>query len=459
MSDSDSSRKPNAGKTISIATFPNELLCHIFEFSLWTIVTKPITSKAAAADHLSRTPPYNIQFTCRAWREIVLSRPSLWTSIFFAVDFPSKRDLLPLERIIKRHLQRAEDLPLACFLEFSKRCEMSGGIAMLLAENERRWDFVTSHTAQFSGRNTKPLLHVKSRSQMVSEKLILHFTKTYQVSERESGLFRSLTHLEFEIHPSTDYSSVLDVLRLAPNLLYLCILSIHFSDSVTMGSEIVSYPNVVSLPYLLLMGVPKPTPLAEAILRYTRCPALNTLFVGFGGIDCDTILTNFLFRSSPTLEMVYLNFEEMRHSSMAQIAAEDGFITAPLSFDAFALAPFVRDFRLTWSLSMDSAALFRVLSEAKSIFPALEDLELACVSASPEQYNQLVSARWHDEPRALKSITLIDSRFKLGLVSESLKFPKFKVSDEPSTLPATFGEVQSAIVEGLRFTSTYSVWS
>ncbi|KLO05338.1 hypothetical protein SCHPADRAFT_911110 [Schizopora paradoxa] len=449
------SKKPHAGRTISIGGFPNEILCHIFEFSLWTIVTKPITTRAAAADHLSGTPPYNIQLTHRAWREIVLTTPSLWTSIFLSVDFPSKEDLLPLERMLERHLQRSGDFPLTCLIEFSEECEMSGEIAKLLAENERRWDFVTSHTARSSDRIPEPLLRVFN-GRWYPENLLLHYTKTYQVSESENTLFRSLVHLGVETHPSTDYISVLDLLRLAPNLEYLNIFAIELSDSITMRWGSVPYPHVVSLPFLRDLSAKKATPLTEAVLEHITCPTLVSLSVGFGGVNWDKIFADFLRRSSPPLRVLYLEFGEFRHLMMVQSSDAEvqvGAVESQFSFDAFAFAPSVRYLRLRWWQSMDTVALFRVLSRAKSIFPALEDLELDSVCASPEQYNQLVASRWRVEPRVLKSLTLEDSYYGQGSKSDSLALPHYTLFDKPSILPAAFSDVQAAIAEGLRFTS------
>ncbi|KLO05779.1 hypothetical protein SCHPADRAFT_946620 [Schizopora paradoxa] len=106
---------------ISISNISPDVLHRIVETSLPMSLPDPISSRAAAIEFFSSTPPYNSALTCRAWRDVVLSSYSLWSSLFLSFDLPDREDCDVLRRKIRRHLQRAGNAPLTIFLQLSSR--------------------------------------------------------------------------------------------------------------------------------------------------------------------------------------------------------------------------------------------------------------------------------------------------------------------------------------------------
>ncbi len=124
-----------------ISHLPVDILYQALILALPTWYPSKSVDEVSVSKFFATTAPYNISRVCRLWRDIVLSSPSLWSSLFLSFFRPSDETLKLLTRVIEQHLQRSENLPLALYvcLEDKYNHSLSRAIASLLSIHRRRW--------------------------------------------------------------------------------------------------------------------------------------------------------------------------------------------------------------------------------------------------------------------------------------------------------------------------------
>ncbi|KAJ7682210.1 hypothetical protein DFH06DRAFT_289645 [Mycena polygramma] len=107
-------RELHATATFPILTLPVEITAEIFVHSL------PAVDDDLSEVCCSRTVPFNISCVCRAWRDIAVTTPQLWSTLRVSFDsipsqIASERDIV--KDFIDRWLTRAGTCPLSLILD------------------------------------------------------------------------------------------------------------------------------------------------------------------------------------------------------------------------------------------------------------------------------------------------------------------------------------------------------
>ncbi|KAJ8075570.1 hypothetical protein PM082_021200 [Marasmius tenuissimus] len=114
----------------AIFALPDELLALIFELLVEGDTMGHTMSKSAG--------PWIIAQTCRRWRQLALSTPSLWTLIRVHSLFLSRQPI----KVLKTWLERSQGHPLSCLLYMNNSpsvAEIEDDIFQLVLENSYRW--------------------------------------------------------------------------------------------------------------------------------------------------------------------------------------------------------------------------------------------------------------------------------------------------------------------------------
>ncbi|KLO05780.1 hypothetical protein SCHPADRAFT_910790 [Schizopora paradoxa] len=426
--------------TALITNASPDILYKIFEFTLPTALSDPIKTRVAAADFFSRTSPYNLALTSRDWRNFVLSSHSLWSSIFLSFDLPSSEDTIVLHDALERHLKRSGEALVTCSVVLSSRYNETSAyqIKCCLLKRRRRWKQISIYVNPWRSREI--LLAVKDME-------ILYEPRPAERNTDEGSdiYLPSLTHLEVEVR---SLRSALEWMKLAPNLQKFFLLYI----SPWSRSE--HHLSVISLPALRRLGMDSYFPTqreedsvgtASTILTHITSRALTELRIQLHGVNCDEALQNFLRQSTPPLEILALRVLNYRREDNAQ--------REKVLIQAFTLVPSVRNLRIEWFYFPE--AIFQALSRSKTIFPALEDLELSEIVMPVEHFLDVVTSQWRSEHRTLKVITLTgcSSNPLHHHLSFRQRFQEFAPGDDPFELPDTLAKLREFISEGLKYSA------
>ncbi len=110
--------------------------------------------------------PDDIASVCRRWREIALSDPALWSTLFLSLRCSTNKSLRRSIKAVDHCLERSRNIPLSCFItstfEPLQRSHDRLVLRLLCAlfEHQKRWRAVKIHLPNdFLGRMAKNVVH------------------------------------------------------------------------------------------------------------------------------------------------------------------------------------------------------------------------------------------------------------------------------------------------------------
>ncbi len=220
------------GQTATIALInrlPADVLHQIFTLALPTSYPSPVDARSMSK-FFSSSAPYNISGVCHSWRDLVLSSPSLWSSLFHSLTNPSDETLKLLLRLIEHHLRRSLNLPLTVFVRLEGKFNrtLSEAIATLLFKHQRRWRRVGiwfeteiyNNTDCFAKFIPIPKTQLFTEDLALLEDLHVTFCTEYIItSSADRSLRNSLPSLtRLDLHTVRDSREAMRWLDLAPNV-------------------------------------------------------------------------------------------------------------------------------------------------------------------------------------------------------------------------------------------------
>ncbi|KAF7375485.1 F-box domain-containing protein [Mycena sanguinolenta] len=272
---------------------------------------------------------------CKAWTQIALATPALWTTVH--IRFPCSKNLA---HVLPLWFQRARNRPLCLWIS--------------LHGSSSNWDHRVSNVLWKHGGQLKHL------EILDDDDLGDRDDRTLDLFRGTASTLGSLPLLEtFKIrceHRRRRYraSQILQLLRQAPN-----IVESIFHNIATLNDPA---PENLVIPTLrrLILGVNTGD---DGIIRYLSLPALETLSLPLSTITGDDLLV-FLERSGAPLQDLALGWEFDEHAASIEL------------HDCLHLVPSITRFRMWQPHTNIVSDFFAALADSPSLLPNLHDLTI-----------------------------------------------------------------------------------
>lgn len=180
----------------------------------------------ARSSHIDCISPDDIASVCRRWRDIALSDPALWSTLFLSLHHSTDKTLRRSIKAVDRCLERSRNMPLSCFITGTvKRFQRSHDRLVLrllcaLFGHQKRWRAVKIHPPQdFLDRLVDnvvlPYFMLRTEELGMLERLSVDRLGTMVLRVCGTPQLSSLTILELDL----DYDSdAMEWLLRTPNL-------------------------------------------------------------------------------------------------------------------------------------------------------------------------------------------------------------------------------------------------
>ncbi len=428
---------------MSILRLPVEIVCRILslsiraEYSAFILPDPEFEDGPSTSDCIS---PDDIAIVCRRWREIVLSDPSLWSTLLLSLRNSTDKTLRRAIKALQHCLERSRTMPLSCFVIFDAdqpeqpSYHLALRLLRTLLENQKRWraiGFRIPYGLRYDLNDALPHFCLHSEELSMLEEINVDGTATFRICGTSQLL--SLTSLELDLDNGRDTTDW--VLR-APNLEKLSITAI-----ILDVNELDTTRCPITLEKLRYLTLDSPL----SALQLLDCPALEELTIKNYEHQSTSLFHNFLSQCPPLrafrVQNIYGAFDLTIRESL--------------------IASSPRNIAFTWmggsyasSLAF-TTALFKALLETRThtsnagsgalcLLPNLQGLELVGFSLALASFRELVATRWNAQERRLRSVKLTGCFVRLS--------PGFhySITTEPGILPMVCGAVKSFMDEGLR---------
>lgn len=176
----------------------------------------------------------NIASVCRRWREVALSDPFLWSTLFLSLN-PTDETLRRAIKTLDRCLERSKNIPFSCFITSGydhfdeSHNDLVIRLSAALFHHQKRWKDIQIHLPynliEESKENGDILFSLQAEDLGMLQTISVQGTWMY--SMRGSHCLSSLTSLKLYLSNETD---VKDWLLLSPNLEKLSVRAIQPED-------------------------------------------------------------------------------------------------------------------------------------------------------------------------------------------------------------------------------------
>ncbi|KAF7356979.1 F-box domain-containing protein [Mycena venus] len=285
-----------ATATFPVSTLPSEITAEIFIHS-----SPPINSAHSFAPPLT-VAPLSLMGVCRAWRDIVLATPTLWSTLLIAIhripdEMASKSDLVA--SFIEQWLARAGDCPLSLVVDNSMNNDvldpsMVIRLREIIHRHSHRLQYLELDSLHEVGElglaSTEfPLLQHATLALVPDGLSVFRNAPRLNVLHLPGGIFHT-SNLALPWLQLTKYEGMirnLDLFIIAPNLAEIsCELDQVFSLT-TMTTHLCLNSLTITMGSL------------DTLIEHLTLPSLKFLYVSHA--HDYTTLESFLRRSSPPL--------------------------------------------------------------------------------------------------------------------------------------------------------------
>jgi len=282
---------------MSILQLPVEIACRIFTISVHAECPPfmlPGPEFKAGSSKIGYISPDDIASVCRRWREIALSDPSIWSTLFLSLGRPTEKSLRRAIRVLDHCLERSGGMPFSCFITFGfvERSNYHLALRLLCAllEHQERWRAIEIRPSfallyDLDNNNDLPYFMLRVEDLGNLEKLSLGRTHAF----RFFGLSHlpSLTSLELDMHHD---SGTIEWLLRSPN-----IEKLYISAEASDGDDWDSTRRPTTLAKLRYLKLDAPL----SSLQLLDCPALEDLSVRDPEYEHMSHFHNFISRCPP----------------------------------------------------------------------------------------------------------------------------------------------------------------
>ncbi|KLO08714.1 hypothetical protein SCHPADRAFT_931625 [Schizopora paradoxa] len=397
----------------AIANLLDETLCDIFSLTIQNTRVYPniFTTGNYFQDCVALI---DISRVCRGWRELTLTNPTLWSSLFIlAPDHPSAETLRQLAYFAEVCLARSASIPLTLFVNISvEDFRLAHPIILSLVAHEARWSQVALHFTRplppTGSQEYTPLhmrwirdtsgeyeIHLKNPGAGLLREFCFNIASwftTCSISKPIQGLetLRIAVHEKYEAHFLAKW------LPFAPNLTELQIMEDNsYFSVITKGEERWSGGQPFVLPKLRTLTA------QPNLLPHLTCPSLEKYVVDHDPVeDTRPLFLSFVERSACPLHTLVISFSSILDTSFMDFDMVRGYLISTIT---------------TLVVNHPGALLIDALTpiEGEDSFrflPALGHLQLRYFDEYHfKSISALITSRWNvpNARRSLKSVTLV----------------------------------------------------
>ncbi|KAJ7457920.1 hypothetical protein B0H11DRAFT_2286716 [Mycena galericulata] len=315
-----------------VAPLPAEISSEIFTQCL------PLLAEPGA-----RNIPMLLLNICNTWTDIALSTPALWAAV--RVVFPRPEGFLQL---LRTWLQRARNRPLSLSLTNT----FHEGAVPIVWQHGQQLKHLEFYHKQEDGEN--------SDEDSDEEIDIWEYTSPGQLPLLETLTIGHSAYMDEA--PTYRGSQIIEILRLAPNLVECVLDCVH-----PTWSSRVQEPLVLPTLRRLMFGTDGDFPHSDdGLLMHLTIPRLEALTLSMRAISFADVLS-FLKRSLPPLQQLVLG-DGVEYGGIDQLV------------ECLRLVPTVAHFEL-WYPETRAAGVFTLLEETPSrLLPNLRNLNIRPIS-------------------------------------------------------------------------------
>ncbi len=135
---------------MSILRLPVETACRIFSLSVCAeyspfMLPGPQLENGYSDQTCGCISPDDIASVCRRWREIALSDPALWSTLFISLRHSTDETLRRSIKVLDHCLERSRNMPFSCFITCGthhinpNNHHLALRLLCMLLEHQKRW--------------------------------------------------------------------------------------------------------------------------------------------------------------------------------------------------------------------------------------------------------------------------------------------------------------------------------